>query len=568
MVGPKDQEIHTDEMGRVRVQFHWDREHGYDEKSSCWIRVSQGWAGGGFGLIALPRVGHEVLVGFYDGDPDRPVVVGRVFNRRNVVPEALAAHKTKSGWRTESSGGAQSQSSRGYNELMFEDAKGQESISIRAQKNMSTLVKGSESRNIGGVRSTRVGEVDVANVGSFSQVLVGKEVGLEMSAKGDILLSNGQASIRLSGDDIFVEAEGNLLINTKGGILLSSLTVVDVVGGPEVCINCDEGHADKAGGPAAPTAIGPTTKPGGGPPIPPPFFPKRAPVLPPPPLGFEEIDVGNAPVKVAAKSLPELRPIPTDKTPPATGPCAFVNGTDEVVSPPKSAYDRARRKVKLVGPKAITFRFPGSAKDEPALEYTAEVGGQTKRIVYPASAPSPQLPRASPTAFANALGALSPAQFASFQQLVVSPYVNPDDAYWAKEYKRPDFQSAARGGPDSVEFFPGAGLDIGAALVHESAHALSAQLREGGLSGFLRGVFDPARQRAGSAEAWAEAIKADGRYPSKYAKASPEEDFAEATVMYSVSKGTPCEAVARSKYPNRYRLLDIINGAPPPGPLL
>jgi type VI secretion system secreted protein VgrG len=293
VVGPKDQEIHTDELGRVRVQFHWDREHGYDEKSSCWLRVSQAWAGGGFGLMALPRVGHEVLVGFYDGDPDRPVVVGRVFNRRNVVPETLAEHKTKSGWRTESSGGAQSHASRGYNELMFDDAKGKESVSIRAQKNMSTMVKGGESRSIGGVRSTRVGEVDVANVGTLSQVLVGKEVGLQMKSAGDIVLSTGQASIRLSGDNIYVEAEGNLIVNTTKGMLLSSLTVVDVVGGPEVCINCDENHEDKAGGDAAPTAIGPTAKPGGGPPIPPPFFPKRDPVPPPPPLGFEEIKVSN-----------------------------------------------------------------------------------------------------------------------------------------------------------------------------------------------------------------------------------------------------------------------------------
>ena len=567
VVGPKDQEIHTDELGRVRVQFHWDREHGYDEKSSCWIRVSQGWAGGGFGLIALPRVGHEVLVGFYDGDPDRPVVVGRVFNRRNVVPETLAAHKTKSGWRTESSGGAQSSASRGYNELMFEDAKGQESISIRAQKNMSTLVKGSESRNIGAVRSTRVGEVDIANIGAFSQVLVGKEVGLEMSSKGNILLSNGQASIRLSGDDIYVEAEGNLLINTKGGILLSSLTVVDVVGGPEVCINCDENHEDKAGGAAAPTAIGPTAKPGGGPPIPPPFFPKRAPVLPPPPLGFEEINVGNEPAKPAAKSLPVLSPTPEDKTPPAADPCAFVNGTDWLVSPPKSAFDRARRAVTTSVPKKINYTFPGSTKEEPALEYTAVVDGQSKRIVYPAGAPTTADPRAPVTAYAAALGTLTPAQYSSFKQLVVSPNDNPDDAYWAKEYKIPKARSAARGGTESVDFFPAAGTtNIEQYLVHESAHALSAQMRAGGIGGFIRGLFEPAKQKAGTAEAWAAAVKADGRDPSGYAKGRPDEDFAESTVLYSASKGTPCEEPARRAYPNRYRLLDTINGAPPPTP--
>lgn len=571
VVGPKDQEIHTDELGRVRVQFHWDREHGYDEKSSCWIRVSQGWAGSGFGLIALPRVGHEVLVGFYEGDPDRPVVVGRVFNRRNVVPETLAAHKTKSGWRTESSGGAQSQSSRGYNELLFEDAKGQESISIRAQKNMSTLVKGSESRNIGGARSTRVGEVDVANVGAFSQVLVGKEVGLEMAAKGDILLSNGHASIRLSGDDIYVEAEGNLLINMKGGILLSSLTVVDVVGGPEVCINCDEGHADKAGGPAAPTAIGPATKPGGGPPIPPPFFPKRDPVPPPPPLGFEEIKVGNEASTSNAKPL--LRPTPAAHValPVVDEPCAFVNGTDWLVAPPQSAFERARRKVQLSAPKAINYRFPGSTKDEPALEYTAVVDSVPKKIVYPTS-PSPKESRAPVTVYADALGSLTRAQYASFPQLIVSPHDNPDDAYWAEEYKIPKARSAARGGTSSVDFFPAASVGgtsgIAQYLVHESAHALSAQLRQEseGVAGFIRGFFDSGKQNAASAKAWDDAIKADGRCPSGYSKGRPAEDFAESTVLYSASKGTPCEEAARRAYPNRYRLLDVINGATPPSP--
>src|SRR5262249_21062448 len=97
VVGPPGDEIHTDEHGRVRVQFHWDREGKHDEGSSCWMRVSQGWAGASYGMVAIPRVGHEVLVAFLEGDPDHPVVVGRLYNATAPVPYELPRHKTRSG---------------------------------------------------------------------------------------------------------------------------------------------------------------------------------------------------------------------------------------------------------------------------------------------------------------------------------------------------------------------------------------------------------------------------------------------------------------------------------------
>ncbi len=103
VVGPKGQEIHTDEFGRVRVQFPWDREGKSDNLSSCWIRVSQGWAGTGYGMIVIPRIGQEVLVGFLEGDPDQPVIVGRVFNATQRVPYKLPDHKTRSTWKSDSS---------------------------------------------------------------------------------------------------------------------------------------------------------------------------------------------------------------------------------------------------------------------------------------------------------------------------------------------------------------------------------------------------------------------------------------------------------------------------------
>lgn len=140
VVGPKGQEIHTDEYGRVRVQFPWDREGSMDEGSSPWIRVSHGWAGTGYGMIVVPRVGQEVLVGFEDGDPDRPIVVGRVFNAPQQVPFRLPEHKTRSTWRSDSSPG-----SDGYNEIMFEDLKGRELVYLQAQKNLRKLVKHDET---------------------------------------------------------------------------------------------------------------------------------------------------------------------------------------------------------------------------------------------------------------------------------------------------------------------------------------------------------------------------------------------------------------------------------------
>jgi len=144
VVGPAGQEIHTDEFGRVRVQFPWDREGKLDDGSSCWIRVSQGWAGTGYGMIVIPRIGQEVLVGFYAGDPDRPVIVGRVFNAKQAVPYKLPDHKTRSTWKSDSSLG-----SGGFNEIMFEDLRGKELVWIQAQKNLRKLVKNDEFITVG-----------------------------------------------------------------------------------------------------------------------------------------------------------------------------------------------------------------------------------------------------------------------------------------------------------------------------------------------------------------------------------------------------------------------------------
>ena len=136
VVGPAGEEIYVDEYGRVKVQFHWDRYGAYDEKSSCWMRVAQNAAGNLWGSIFTPRVGHEVIVHFFEGDPDQPIISGSSYNGANGVPYELPAHKTVSTIKTSSSKGG-----GGFNEIRFEDKKDSEQIFIHGQKNLDIIVE-------------------------------------------------------------------------------------------------------------------------------------------------------------------------------------------------------------------------------------------------------------------------------------------------------------------------------------------------------------------------------------------------------------------------------------------
>jgi len=150
VTGPKGEEIYTDEYGRVKVQFHWDREGKNDENSSCWVRVSQQWAGSGFGGINIPRIGHEVLIEFEDGDPDRPIITGRVYNGNNPVPYSLPSNKTQSGWMSRSTPEGNVDN---CNQIRFEDRKGAEQLLIHAEKNQDIEVENDESHWVGNNRS-------------------------------------------------------------------------------------------------------------------------------------------------------------------------------------------------------------------------------------------------------------------------------------------------------------------------------------------------------------------------------------------------------------------------------
>jgi type VI secretion system secreted protein VgrG len=160
VVGQAGQEIHTDEFGRVRVHFHWDRESRMDDNSSCWIHVSQAWGGAGYGGSNLPRVGQEVLVDFLGGDPDRPVITGRLYTNLQKTPYKLPDNKTQSGWKSNSTG-----ATGGYNEIMFEDLAGNELVRMQAEKDLHKLVKNDEEVTIGHDRTKLVKNDDDLTVG-------------------------------------------------------------------------------------------------------------------------------------------------------------------------------------------------------------------------------------------------------------------------------------------------------------------------------------------------------------------------------------------------------------------
>ncbi|XXY44953.1 type VI secretion system tip protein TssI/VgrG [Sorangium sp. So ce269] len=161
VVGPPGEEIHVDEFGRVRVHFHWDRESKMNNDSSCWIHVSQPWGGAGFGGTNLPRIGQEVIVDFLGGDPDRPIIVGRVYTNLQKTPYSLPANKTQSGWKSNSS-----PSTDGYNEIMFEDKAGSELVRMQAEKDLHKLVKNDQETTIGRDRTTGIGNNEDVTVGN------------------------------------------------------------------------------------------------------------------------------------------------------------------------------------------------------------------------------------------------------------------------------------------------------------------------------------------------------------------------------------------------------------------
>jgi type VI secretion system secreted protein VgrG len=178
VVGPKGEEIYTDEHARVKVQFHWDRHGKVDENSSCWIRVAQVWAGKGWGALHIPRISQEVIVSFLEGDPDRPIITGRVYNGESKSPYDLPANKTQSGIKSRSSkeGGAAN-----FNELRFEDKKGSEQVYLHAEKNQDIVVENDETHSVGHDRKKDIGNDETTNVKHDRTETVGNDEKITIS---------------------------------------------------------------------------------------------------------------------------------------------------------------------------------------------------------------------------------------------------------------------------------------------------------------------------------------------------------------------------------------------------
>jgi type VI secretion system secreted protein VgrG len=170
VVGPSGEEIYTDKYGRVKFQFHWDRKGKRDEKSSCWVRVSQPWAGENWGGVIIPRIGLEVIVEFLEGDPDRPIVTGRVYNAEQMPPYSLPGNKTQTGMKSRSSPGG---GAANFNEIRFEDKKGQEQLFIHAEKDQAIEVENDENHSVGNNEKITIGNDRTESVGNNETITIG-----------------------------------------------------------------------------------------------------------------------------------------------------------------------------------------------------------------------------------------------------------------------------------------------------------------------------------------------------------------------------------------------------------
>lgn len=250
VTGPKGEEIHCDQYGRIKVQFRWDRLGQANDKTSCWLRVASGWAGVAYGGIAVPRIGMEVLVTFLEGDPDQPLVTGCLFHKENVVPYDLPANKTRSVFKTLSS-----PSGKGFNELRIEDKKGQEQIFLHAQRDWDENIEHDQKIRVGNERhdtveantlsefkseehrithADRKSEAradDHLTVGQTQHVKVGR--GLFIEAGQEIHYYAGEKVVVEGGMELTAKAGGCFVKVDAGGVTISGTNVkVNSGGGP------------------------------------------------------------------------------------------------------------------------------------------------------------------------------------------------------------------------------------------------------------------------------------------------------------------------------------------------
>jgi type VI secretion system secreted protein VgrG len=231
VVGKSGEEIWTDQYGRIKVKFYWDQSSASDETSSCWIRVAQGWAGKAWGSIFVPRIGQEVVVSFLEGNPDRPLVTGCVFNAQQTVPYTLPDEQTKSTVKTNSSKGGS-----GFNELRFEDKAGSEEIFIQAQKDMNVTVLNNLTTTVTNARSTTVSQKDDSlvvdqgnrsikvNTGNETHSVQGKR---DLTITGNETHTNSADFTQNVSGNFTLKVSGNLSIQVSGSVAIQSGTSFD-----------------------------------------------------------------------------------------------------------------------------------------------------------------------------------------------------------------------------------------------------------------------------------------------------------------------------------------------------
>ncbi|MDX2178065.1 MAG: type VI secretion system tip protein TssI/VgrG [Bryobacteraceae bacterium] len=243
VVGKEGEEIWTDKYGRVKVKFHWDQTPEKDENASCWIRVAQGWAGKQWGSFFLPRIGQEVVVSFLDGDPDRPLVTGCVYNAEQTLPYPLPAEQTKSYVKSNSSkGGA------GFNEIRFEDKKGVEEIFIQAQKDLTTKVIGNEMHTVDGL--TRIIRVNKGNevhaVKGTRSVTVNGNEEHHNTANFNQDVQHGNYTLEVQGD-ITITATGNISIKADQSLKIEAGTTLELKSGTSLTAKAGTSLTSEAG---------------------------------------------------------------------------------------------------------------------------------------------------------------------------------------------------------------------------------------------------------------------------------------------------------------------------------
>ncbi len=244
VTGPEGEEIHCDEHGRVKVRFPWDRYSKNDEHSSAWLRVSQGWAGGQYGFMALPRIGHEVIVSFLDGDPDQPIITGRTHHATNTPPYALPEHKTRTTLKTKTHKG------EGSNELRFEDEADQEQIYVHAQKDLDLLTENNRTEVIRNDSHLTVENHRFSHLKGDHHCSVDGEkreaVGGDCSQSigGTFHQKSAQATLSEAGTEVHHKAGGKVVLDAGAELTISaggSLLKLDPSGvtlsGPGVKIN-------------------------------------------------------------------------------------------------------------------------------------------------------------------------------------------------------------------------------------------------------------------------------------------------------------------------------------------